>query len=97
MLHIATVHWRSEKWIDIQLRFLRRHLTCPYRVYAFLNEIPAANRGKFFYSSVEPIREHAVKLNALADVIAFLSTLTITMSSIFIFQASGLVCLRVVT
>jgi hypothetical protein len=73
MLHIATVHWRNEQWIDIQLRFLKRHLACPYQVYAFLNEVPAANREKFFYASSEPIREHAVKLNLLADVIRFSS------------------------
>jgi|HubBroStandDraft_1064217.scaffolds.fasta_scaffold145304_2 hypothetical protein len=69
MLHIATVHWRNEDWIDIQLARLKRHISVPYRVYAFLNEIPEANRAKFHYSSVEPIREHAVKLNILADAI----------------------------
>jgi hypothetical protein len=73
MLHIATVHWKNEQWIDIQLGYLQRHLSCAYRVYAFLNEIPAINRDKFFYTSVEPIREHAVKLNILADVIRFSS------------------------
>ena len=69
MLHIATVHWRTEDWIDIQLAHLRRHIPGPYRVYAFLNEVPEANRAKFFHSSQEPVREHAVKLNMLADVI----------------------------
>jgi len=43
-------------------------------VYAFLNGIPEAHRGKFFYSSTEPIREHAVKLNLLAEVIRAHST-----------------------
>jgi hypothetical protein len=69
MLHIATVHWRNPDWIDIQLRHLKKHLPEPFRVYAFLNEIPEAHREKFFYSSSEPIREHAIKLNRLADVI----------------------------
>jgi hypothetical protein len=69
MLHIATVHWQNEDWIDIQLERLRRHVSAPYRVYAFLNGVPEANRAKFFHASSEPIREHAVKLNRLADII----------------------------
>lgn len=69
MLHIATVHWNNDDWIDIQLSFLRRHITVPYRVYAFLNGVSPDHARKFHYSSREPIREHAVKLNLLADVI----------------------------
>jgi hypothetical protein len=69
MLHIATVHWQNDAWIDIQLRYLNRHIREPFRVYAFLNGIPEAHKGRFFYSSTEPIREHSVKLNILADVI----------------------------
>jgi hypothetical protein len=70
MVHIATVHWQNDCWIDIQLGYLSRHMSEPFRVYAFLNEIPEAQGSKFFYASSEPIREHALKLNILADVIA---------------------------
>jgi hypothetical protein len=56
MIHVATVHWRSERWIDPQLRYLERFLPGPFRVYAFLNEVPGDHRGKFFYSSTEPSR-----------------------------------------
>jgi hypothetical protein len=69
MLHVATVHWQSERWIDIQLRYLHRHVEEPFRVYAFLNGIPDGEKRKFFYAAGEPIREHAVKLNRLAEVI----------------------------
>jgi hypothetical protein len=69
MLHIATVHWQNEDWIDIQLSHLKRHIPVPHRVYAFLNGVPVANRAKFFYASLDPIREHASKLNILADII----------------------------
>jgi hypothetical protein len=69
MLHIATVHWQNEDWIDIQLARLRRHIAAPHRVYAFLNGVPDSNGAKFFRASTEPIREHAVKLNRLADTI----------------------------
>lgn len=74
MLHIATVHWKHARWIDVQLDYLRRHVTVPYRVYAFLNDIPDNHRSKFHYTSTQPINSHAVKLNFLADVIAAQAT-----------------------
>jgi hypothetical protein len=69
MIHVATVHWRSERWIDTQLRYLERFLPRPYRVYAFLDEVPGDHRDKFFYSSSSRIRSHAIKLNLLGDMI----------------------------
>jgi hypothetical protein len=69
MLHVATVHWQTEDWIDIQLARLKRHIPGPFRVYAFLNGVPEANTAKFFHASTVPVREHAAKLNILADVI----------------------------
>ena len=71
MLHILTVHWNDDSWIDIQLDYLRKYIRQPYKVYAFLNNIPVEHRNKFFYSSIEPIREHPIKLNILADIAAF--------------------------
>jgi hypothetical protein len=71
MLHIATVHWRDDRWIDIQLKYLRQHIATEFKIYAFLNYLPDEHRTKFFYSSTEPIRSHASKLNLLADIAAF--------------------------
>jgi hypothetical protein len=71
MLHIATVHWKDDRWVDIQLKYLRLHIARDFKVYAFLNELPEVHRSKYFYTSTEPIRSHAVKLNVLADVAAF--------------------------
>ncbi len=69
MIHVLTVHWQSDQWIDIQLEALRRHMGRPYRVYAFLNGIDITlQREKFFYCSDEDIKSHAVKLNLLADM-----------------------------
>jgi len=70
MIHIVTVHWRNDRWIDTQLEYLARHIGHPYRVYAFLNDIAAAHNNKFFYVSTEPIESHPFKLNLLADVAA---------------------------
>lgn len=71
MIHVATVHWRSNSWIDPQLRYLERFLPGPFRVYAFLYRVPGDHSGKFFYSSAEPIKDHATKLDLLGDVITF--------------------------
>lgn len=69
MIHVLTVHWEDERWIDIQLRYLNATIDEPFRVYAFLNGIRDEHRAKFFYSSTEPIRSHPVKLDLLADVV----------------------------
>jgi len=71
MLHIVTVHWQDDRWVDIQLKYLNRNINTRFKVYAFLNSIPGHHRAKFFYSSTEEIPSHAVKLNLLADMAAF--------------------------
>lgn len=68
MIHIATVHWQDDRWVDIQLRYLRTHLREPFQVYAFLNDLRSDHRSKFHYASTEPIQSHAIKLNLLADI-----------------------------
>jgi len=67
MLHIATVHWQSDFWIDIQRRYLDHFLPEPHRVYAYLNDITPGHEKKFFYSNTDPIERHAQKLNLLAQ------------------------------
>jgi hypothetical protein len=71
MIHVATVHWRDDRWVDVQLRYLEQHTPEPYRVYAFLNGLEEDHSRKFHYSSDENIREHSTKLNLLSDLIAF--------------------------
>lgn len=71
MIHVATVHWHDATWIPIQLDYLRRHLSEPFRVYAFLNGLPDTPDDDFHYVCREEIRDHATKLNLLADVIGF--------------------------
>jgi hypothetical protein len=71
MIHVATVHYRSDRWIEPQLRYLERFLPGPFRVYTFLTRVPGDHSGKFFYSSTEEVKDHATKLNLLGDVISF--------------------------
>lgn len=70
MLHIATVHWQNDNWIDLQLSYLKRFLPQPFQVYAFLNGIPKHHYEKFHYVCDEPIEEHSIKLNLLAEIIS---------------------------
>jgi len=69
MIHIATVHWLDETWVDIQLDYFKRHLgEHPYLLYTFLNGIDADRyRQKIHYVSTDPIVAHTTKLNLLAD------------------------------
>ena len=39
MLHIATVHYVDPRWIDIQTRHLREHISVPYTTWASLEGI----------------------------------------------------------
>ena len=74
MIHIITVHWNDDRWVDIQLKYLNKNVTKPFKVYAFLNSLPTNHQGKYFYSSTENIQSHAIKLNLLADLATFNST-----------------------
>lgn len=71
MIHVLTVHWKDDRWVDIQLRYLSQWIQEPFKVYAFLNGLPDGHEDKFFYVSTEPIRPHATKLNLLADMASF--------------------------
>jgi hypothetical protein len=70
MIHIITVHWQDDRWVDIQLKYLEKFINSPYKVYAFLNGLPRDHGSKYFYSSTEKIRSHPTKLNLLADMVA---------------------------
>ena len=58
MIHIATVHWRDERWLEPQRRYLARNVEASYRIHADTS-----------YNGDGP-DAHAAKLNALATEIA---------------------------
>ena len=68
LLHIATVHWHDERWIEPQLRFIRKNLP-EHRIWASLNGIDIEKwRGEFHFA--EDLKgKHHHKLNALAEMI----------------------------
>lgn len=73
MIHIATVHWRTDRWVDIQLKHLRKHLKTPYRIYAWFNDVTPARLDPFFFTCFEPVKEHEIKLNIMAKVVCALA------------------------
>lgn len=70
MINIVTVHWQSARWIDVQLRYLERHVPAPFRVFASLNGIEDASVWPRFFFAEDLEGSHPAKLNALADVVA---------------------------
>ena len=77
MIHIVTVHWQDDRWVDIQLKYFKLNIKIPYNVYTFLNSLPRNHQNKYFYSSTEEVactRSHPIKLNLLADMATLHST-----------------------
>ena len=69
VLHVVTVHWQSDAWIEPQLRFLHRFTPRDTRLYAALDGVDPAHRSRFDYAC-EIDGTHPEKLNALAHVVA---------------------------
>jgi hypothetical protein len=65
VLYIATAHFRSPRWIEIQARYLRRHISVPYQTWSSLEGIDPSYGGHFD-RVVEQLGSHAGKLNHLA-------------------------------
>jgi hypothetical protein len=68
VIYLATVHWQSTDWIDIQLDYLQRNIGEPFAVYACLDGIPETYHQRFA-KVVPAIGTHAAKLNLLAAAI----------------------------
>jgi len=78
VIHVATVHWRDARWIEVQRRYLERHVGAPFRVYADLEGIDERSGALFDHvqdlaasrSFENGIVAHTEKLNALVRSIA---------------------------
>ncbi|MGH9028941.1 MAG: hypothetical protein ACRDV4_04935 [Acidimicrobiales bacterium] len=66
---MATVHYGSDRWIDIQLSYLRRNMSEPYLVWASLEDVPGDHSAKFG-RTVTALGAHPGKLNLLAAEIS---------------------------
>ncbi len=65
MLHVATVHYGSPRWIEIQARHLREHLSVPYRTWGSLERIDPSY-AVHFDRVLEQRGRHSDKLNHMA-------------------------------
>src|SRR5271157_3391893 len=65
MLHVATVHYGSPRWIEIQTRHLREHISVPYRTWSSLEGIDPSY-ASHFDRVIDLQGRHADKLNHLA-------------------------------
>ena len=69
-INVVTVHWRTPKWIEVQLRYLERHLGAPHRVFAALNGIDDPGLWERFFFAADLPGTHGEKLNALARIVS---------------------------
>ena len=47
MIYVATVHFQSPKWIDVQQAYLRRHISQPFKTFAVLEGISRQHHDAF--------------------------------------------------
>lgn len=66
VIFVLTAHYQSERWIDPQLEYLRRHMHVPYRVFASLEGISDGFADRFDHT-IPSQGDHAGKLNLLAS------------------------------
>jgi hypothetical protein len=65
VLHIATVHYGSPRWIEIQTRHLREHISIPYQTWSSLEQIDPSY-SVHFDRIIDQGGRHSDKLNHLA-------------------------------
>ena len=77
MLHIATVHWMNDNWIQVQRDYFEKFAGGSCKFYGFVNGIEKDYSHMFDFYSTEMIsccsaagQNHGTKLNILADIIA---------------------------
>jgi hypothetical protein len=65
VLYVATVHYLSPRWIEIQTRYLREHLSIPYQTWSSLEGIDPSY-AVHFDRILDQKGSHAGKLNHMA-------------------------------
>jgi hypothetical protein len=65
MLYVVTVHYRSPRWVEIQTRHLREHLSVAFQTWTSLERIDPSF-GSYFDRVYEQRGRHPGKLNHLA-------------------------------
>jgi len=72
VINVATVHWKSRLFQDIQYEYVSKNLDGP-RIWAFLDRVSEDHEGKdgarYFFHKDSGQTNHLVKLDMLADLI----------------------------
>lgn len=68
MIHVATVHYHSAAWIEVQASYLRRHIAEPFQLWASMEGVPEAYHRHADHV-VPATGRHAGQLNLLAHTI----------------------------
>ena len=66
MIRVVTVHAKTDRWIDVQLGYLQRHLRAQFLIYAALNEVEQTRSLPYHHCATD-LGDHAQSLNALAE------------------------------
>ncbi len=67
MILIATIHWRTAKWIPVQRRYLEKHIPEGFRYFTLLS--PGIESGSANQTIVSGQGDHTENLNRLLSVI----------------------------
>ncbi len=70
MLYVASVHYKSPQWIEIQTQHLREHISVPFQTWTSLEGIDPAY-ARYFDRVLQQKGMHAGKLNHLAAEISY--------------------------
>ncbi|HYA68042.1 MAG TPA: hypothetical protein VED63_04835 [Acidimicrobiales bacterium] len=69
VINVITVHWQTQKWVDVQLGYLERNVDLPFRVFASLNGIDDPDVWRRFHFAEDLPGTHYEKLNALGRLV----------------------------
>lgn len=69
MIHILTVHWKTDFWLAPQIRYLKKYTHNQFKLYSYFTDVNKDNfQNEFFFYSDTDDDDHARKLNKLADI-----------------------------
>ena len=72
MINIATVHWKSNFFQEVQYENITRNLN-EFKIWAFVDKVPGAggiaDSHRYFYHADSGQTNHLIKLDMLADLI----------------------------
>lgn len=72
MIYIASVHYGTNKWMNIQLKYIKKYITIPFRLFMYHTDCgkipPHIKKETFFIENTHEI-DHGAKLNKLGNEI----------------------------